>query len=461
MKANLVPIGPVSAVLALLLACAPAPSVTLQVPSTAATSPSASESAVASAGAAAVFAEASPSLAYVETAIATGSAFVVDGRHVATCAHVVRPYERARVRFPPALVREATVVGWDLVGDLALLEVDVERGFRPVRAGRTDVLTPGSPAFLVGFPLADRQVPQATIAEGVLGRSTMEWGDSGLTYLQSDAVMENGQSGGLLVAPDGSALGVTCASRGRFAMALAIEDALPRIEKLEAGEDVDGLTDRLVPVPVASSPRTGTARIAHRGDVHTWVIAASQNDRAATFSMKSTVPAVLVATAGGGGLVHTSGRTPMKEATVQVDFSPPGPYLLSVEPSGGPGGVRVTGTVPIEPLTDPDDARRVEVGDVVTGVADYGGDIDWVTVRLAASQSVVVRATSVAMDPFLFLDRIDNLGPPLAQGPDVGGPIGWDDEFRFTAPAAGIYVVIVSDARRMGSGAYKLSLANV
>jgi hypothetical protein len=459
LKKNLLPNCAVSVLFAVVAACTATPPVTPQGPSQTASLP-ASGTSSPSTGAVAVFGEVSPSLAYVETGIATGSAFVVDARHVATCAHVVRPYAKAQVRFPPAAPREAAVVAWDLIGDLAVLEVNVDAAFRPIRPGRSEGLAPGSRVYLAGFPLADRRTPEPTIAEGVLGRSVMEWGDTGLTYLQSDAVMENGQSGGLLVAPDGSALGVTCASRGRFAMAMAIEDAALRIGKLQAGEDVDGLTDRLVPAAPFGAPREGSARIAHRADVHTWVIAAEQNDRSRSFSMNSTVPAVLVATAGGGGLVHTSGRTPTKNGTVEVDFSPPGPYLLTVEPSGGPGVVQITGTVPIALLIDPDDGRQVAVGDVVTGAADYGGDIDWLTIKLHAFQLIVVRATSVSMDPFLFLDRTDNDGPPLAKGPDLGGPVGWDDEFRFTAPVAGTYLLIVSDARRMGSGAYRLSVTS-
>jgi hypothetical protein len=55
--------------------------------------------------------------------------------------------------------------------------------------------------------------------------------------------------------------------------------------------------------------------------------------------------------------------------------------------------------------------------------------------------------------------KADRRERPLAARRDVGGPIGWDDEIEFTAPTTGEYLLIVSDARRMGTGAYRLSVA--
>ena len=47
---------------------------------------------------------------------------------------------------------------------------------------------------------------------------------------------------------------------------------------------------------------------------------------------------------------------------------------------------------------------------------------------------------------------------PLAVGADILGPVGFDDEITFTAPETGSYLIVTSDARRTGSGAYLITI---
>src|SRR5690349_20159846 len=66
-----------------------------------------------------VFERVAPSVAFVATDVGTGSALVIDDRHVLTNAHVVRPYRSARVVLGDgSSVPDADVVAWDLQADL-------------------------------------------------------------------------------------------------------------------------------------------------------------------------------------------------------------------------------------------------------------------------------------------------------------------------------------------------------
>ncbi len=108
-----------------------------------------------------------PPLVYVQTAINQGSGFVYDERHVVTNAHVVRPFSAARLVFEGRReVAEARVVGWDLIGDLALLETDVPPAAVPAPRGSAEVSASGDRVYLVGFPLADRTAPNPRSRKG-------------------------------------------------------------------------------------------------------------------------------------------------------------------------------------------------------------------------------------------------------------------------------------------------------
>ena len=56
----------------------------------------------------------------------------------------------------------------------------------------------GSELLLVGYPAEVDLFPQPTITRGILSRFR-EWERLGITYLQTDAAIAGGQSGGALV----------------------------------------------------------------------------------------------------------------------------------------------------------------------------------------------------------------------------------------------------------------------
>lgn len=403
-----------------------------------------------------IFDRVSPSVVFVATDIGTGSGLTIDDRHVVTNAHVVRPYTAARVRFGDGSeVKVAPVVGWDLIADLAVLDVGLGLGRRALIVGDAMPRT-GARVYLVGYPLADATAPKATITEGIISSAPFEWIDD-LTFLQTDATIDDGQSGGALVDADGRLLGITGASHGQFATAFEAHDGLARIEGLLAGEDIDGTGDHLLPTPGVGETEV-RATIRNRADAHVWVVEGKPGDPTATISMTSDKPVGLYGMAAAGKLGHGTGP-PGKKLKLDLSFDAVGPYAVKVESSTGEvADVTIRSTLGLTEHVDLDDGRGISRTEPSIGAADYAGDLDWYVLSLTKGEKVTIRASAAAIDPALFIDRAGSNGPPLATGHDSGGPLGSDDQVEFTAPSTGEYLVVVSDVRFLGAGAYRLTV---
>ncbi len=190
-----------------------------------------------------VFAAISPSVAFVDLPDTSGSGFLIDGGYLVTNAHVVWPYAKARIVFPDGTEqKDVPVVNWDLLADLAVLG-PVETKLPPLALADGEGLPIGSEVYLIGYPGEVEKLPQPTITRGVISRHR-EWDQVGLTYLQSDARIIGGQSGGVLVSDRGQVIGVSGIEWGSFAMVASAADLAPRITRLIAGEDTSGLGDR-------------------------------------------------------------------------------------------------------------------------------------------------------------------------------------------------------------------------
>ena len=404
-----------------------------------------------------IFERVAPSVVFVATDVGTGSGLVVDDRHVLTNAHVVRPYRSARlVLADGSSVPDADVVAWDLQADLAILDLgrtlDAPELPKSTAQGRR-----GERVFLVGYPLANTTAPTATITEGIISGAPFEWTD-GLTFHQTDAVIEDGQSGGVLVDESGALLGITGGSRGRFAVALDAGDAFARVDGLLAGDDVDGIDDHLLPDPGPDGQTDIDVVIRHRADVHVWVVPGRTGDPPVTLTLTSDRPVGLYGMAAAGRLGHAAGP-PAKELSLSIPFEATGPYAVKIEPvDSRTANVSLHSSAGLTPFEDADDGRSLAVGSTVVGAADYAGDLDWYRLDATKGEKLRVRASSASGDPALFIDRAGDAPVPLAIGHDEGGPMGVDDLVDFAAPADGEYLIVVSDLRFLGAGAYQLTV---
>jgi len=173
----------------------------------------------------------------------SGSGFIIDPSGIAvTNNHVVTGAARMKVMVGGEdEPRNARVLGVAECSDLAVIDIDGD-GF-PFMAWREGPVDVGLDVYAAGFPLGD---PEYTLTRGIVSKARAD-GDRAWTsvdyVLEHDANIQPGNSGGPLVDSEGHVVGVNYS--GGFAAlasqyyAIARDEALPVIERLREGEDVN------------------------------------------------------------------------------------------------------------------------------------------------------------------------------------------------------------------------------
>ena len=141
-----------------------------------------------------------------------GSGIVVrpDG-YIVTNFHVIQSATEIRVNLPNGETYVATVVGRDRVTDLAIIKIDAE-GLSVATFGDSDTLEVGDWLVAMGNALALRGGPTVTLGiVSARGRTVIT--DRGPLYdmIQTDAAINDGNSGGPLVNLDGEVVGINTA----------------------------------------------------------------------------------------------------------------------------------------------------------------------------------------------------------------------------------------------------------
>ena len=139
---------------------------------------------------------------------ALGSGFVIrsDGL-IVTNRHVVAGARSVRVLLPDARELSAKILGVDAVTDIALLKVSA--GSLPaLRLGSTRAVSVGDAVIAIGNPFGLGQSVSAGI---ISARARTLEDDPYIDFLQTDAAINHGNSGGPLLSTDGTVIGVTSA----------------------------------------------------------------------------------------------------------------------------------------------------------------------------------------------------------------------------------------------------------
>ncbi len=403
-----------------------------------------------------VFAQVAPSVAFIEVNDGSGSGFLVDGGYLITNAHVVWPYDKARVVFPDGSEHEDVPVrNWDLLADLAVLG-PLEAKQPPLKLADGENLPIGSEVYLIGYPGEVEDLPKPTLTRGVISRRR-EWEPAKLTYLQSDATIMGGQSGGVLVSNAGEVIGISGlgwpgAWEGlRFAMVASAADLAPRISALTAGEDSSGLGRRRWQTDSGAVEQDFVLdNIRHarmftlQGEPETEV------EFELSGSGEFTAAAIDLWGQSLGGIDQSTALSSTFTITVPKEQKEQ-PILLVVQSlTDSPIDVHVVSSTDLFPQDDPDDGRVIGREATLFANMDYPGDADYFQLNLTAGDTVEIVADSMLMDPMLSVDYRGAPEEAIVQADETVGIYEEGDKLTFTAPHTGRYYVTVFSPFTLG-----------
>jgi len=142
-------------------------------------------------------------------ATALGSGFIIDKKGlVVTNNHVIQGAEDIIVSVNGAKEYKAIVIGTDPYMDLAVLQIQSEEKFTPVQFGDSDKARVGDWVVAIGNPFGFG----GTVTSGIISSRNR---DIGLTryddFIQTDASINQGNSGGPLFNLDGKVIGINTA----------------------------------------------------------------------------------------------------------------------------------------------------------------------------------------------------------------------------------------------------------
>jgi serine protease Do len=183
-----------------------------------------------------------PSRSADKPTAALGSGFVIraDGL-IVTNRHVIVGARSVRVRLSDAREVPARILGQDAVTDIALLKVELDH-LPTLHLGTSQAVSVGDAVIAIGNPFGLGQSVSAGIISA-RGRTLED--DPYIDFLQTDAAINQGNSGGPLLSVDGTVVGVTSTilspSGGSVGLGFAIpaETVAAVVRQLETGGRVE------------------------------------------------------------------------------------------------------------------------------------------------------------------------------------------------------------------------------
>ncbi|MAG35271.1 MAG: hypothetical protein CL878_03345 [Dehalococcoidia bacterium] len=394
-----------------------------------------------------IFARLAPSVAFVQVASGSGSGVLIEGGYLLTNAHVVWPFEQVRVVFGDRSEhQEVPVAHWDLMADLALLG-PIQTGLPQRALGDGEDLAIGSEVLSIGYPGEPDEFPQPTLATGVLSRFRV-WEPIQMTFLQTDAKVAGGQSGGVLISRDGEIIGITSLSfaEEQFALALSAKDILPRLRGLLAGEDVTGLGDRRM---LREGGQTShTVSLESPLDVQAYVIDVPAGSEIEVQVESEHDASIAVAEPDGYWVAFADeGTSGVESDSATTEVAAPHFVIVFREGGWGPAQFQVTSDRQLIPVQDPDDGRTISLGQTVRGSIDHPDDSDTFPIDLDEGATITLHVESLAVDPVVgILARGGEYGELVEDDDSGGGLLGVSAELHFRATQDGTHLILVEDA---------------
>lgn len=136
-----------------------------------------------------------------------GSGFIVDRTgYIMTNAHVVEDAAKITVKLESGEEHTAVVIGSDPETDLAVLKINAGKDLPYVKFGNSDRARVGEWVLAIGSPFGLSR----TVTAGIISQTQRETPSTSVfqKFIQTDAAINRGNSGGPLVNMDGEVIGV-------------------------------------------------------------------------------------------------------------------------------------------------------------------------------------------------------------------------------------------------------------
>ena len=144
----------------------------------------------------------------VEQGSGSGVIFHEDG-YIATNHHVVEGAREIVVTLQNGTSYPGRIVGLDIMSDLAVIKIEGDQPFPAAPFGDSEAVRVGETAIAIGNPLGFEH----TVTVGVISaiNRSLQIGERELVFLQTDAAINAGNSGGPLVNTSGEIIGINTA----------------------------------------------------------------------------------------------------------------------------------------------------------------------------------------------------------------------------------------------------------
>lgn len=165
----------------------------------------------------------------------SGSGVIVDPRgYILTNNHVIAGAERIRVKLADGTDLRARLIGADRETDLAVVQVDPPRPLKAIRLGDSERMRVGDWVLAIGAPFGFEQ----TVTAGIISSTNRDSHDlyqrvGFQFFLQTDAAINRGNSGGPLINLSGEVIGINTAIATSTGDYNGICFALPAAEALQ------------------------------------------------------------------------------------------------------------------------------------------------------------------------------------------------------------------------------------